>query len=79
MTSIPPELIPLLEEALPEITFDPAADGSRPLNEMGVDSLDKMSLLLAVQEHWNVEFNEAQIKELRTLQDIAAQLPLGSS
>lgn len=75
MTDIPPQLLPLLKEALPEIAFDPALDGNRPFNELGVDSLDKMSLLLAVQEHWNVEFNEAQIKDLRTLQDIAAQLP----
>ena len=53
---------------------DPAADGDRTFKELGIDSLDKMSLLLGVQEKWNLEFTEAEISELNTINDICRKV-----
>lgn len=68
------ELASLLRETLPALELDPQADARRPLAELGVDSLDKMSLLLSVQETYDVEFTPAQISDMLTLADIAAHL-----
>lgn len=75
MKTIPPTLLELLQEAVPEAKLHTDDDGDRPLGEIGVDSLDKMALLLAVQEKYDLEFTEAEIKELRTLRDIAKKIP----
>ena len=75
MNTIPPTLLILLQETVPEAKFQTDEDGDRPLGEIGVDSLDKMALLLAVQEQYDLEFTEAEIKDLRTLRDIAEKIP----
>lgn len=71
---IPAPLLTFLQETVPGIQIDPVQDAGRTLTELGLDSLDKMSLLLAVQEHYQVEFTEPEIKTLRTLQDIADKI-----
>lgn len=67
-------LIQIIHDAVPGVEIDPVADGDRTLKELGIDSLDKMSLLLGVQEHWNLEFTEAQIAEMNTINDIHSKL-----
>lgn len=74
MSEIENALQAILEEAIPGIEFDPAKDGHRSLKELGIDSLDKMSVLLAVQEKWNLEFSEAEINELNTVNDICRKV-----
>jgi len=65
-----PDLIELLHEAVPDIEIDPAKDASRPFGALGIDSLDKMTLLLSVQEKWNLTFTESEVSELKTLDDV---------
>jgi acyl carrier protein len=74
MSEIENALQAILEEAIPGIEFDPAKDSHRSLKELGIDSLDKMSVLLAVQEKWNLEFSEAEINELNTVNDICRKV-----
>lgn len=75
MNILPPELLVLLQETVPDAQVLGGDSGDRPLGELGIDSLDKMSLLLAIQERYDLEFTEAEIKTLRTLNDIAQKIP----
>lgn len=74
MSDIESELKAILEETIPGIDYDPTKDGDRPFKELGIDSLDKMSVLLAVQEKWNCEFSEAEINALGTINDICRKV-----
>jgi acyl carrier protein len=67
-------LLAIFQENIPGLQLDPAVDGDRPLTEVGVDSLDKMSILLAVQEKWNREFSEEEIAALVSFNDICRQV-----
>lgn len=66
--------VELIREAVPGVEIDPAADGDRTFKELGIDSLDKMTLLLSVQEKWNLEFSEAEVSELNTINDIVRKV-----
>ncbi len=74
MTDIQSALKSIIEEAVPGLTFDPIQDGDRTLKELGIDSLDKMSILLAVQERWNKEFSEAEINAMNTVNDMCKRV-----
>lgn len=63
-------IVEVISETLPGIEIDLATDVDRAFRELGVDSLDKMSLLLAIQDKWNLEFTETEISELNTINDI---------
>ena len=49
-----------------------AADQS--LDEQGLDSYDRMSLLTELEEHYNVELPNDVANQLKTLDDIARHL-----
>ena len=74
MTEIKNALKAIIEEAVPGIEYNPVSDGDRTLKELGIDSLDKMSILLAVQEKWSLEFSEAEINEINTINDICRKV-----
>ena len=67
-------IVELIREAVPGVEIDPAVDGDRSFKELGIDSLDKMSLLLGVQDKWNLEFSEAEVSELNTINDIVRKV-----
>lgn len=67
-------LLAILQENVPGVQLDPAVDGDRPLGEVGVDSLDKMSILLVVQEKWDREFSEEEIAALVSFNDICRKV-----
>ncbi|MCW0219944.1 MAG: acyl carrier protein [Prosthecobacter sp.] len=67
-------LLEIIQENVPDIQIDPATDGDRLLSELGIDSLDKMSILLAVQEKWDCEFTPEEIAELTTLNALCKKL-----
>lgn len=71
LTVIPEPILGFLAQHAPAVQFEPERDTDRSLSELGLDSLDKMFLLLSVQEHYQIEFKEADIKSLRSLKDIA--------
>ncbi len=74
MSDTATQLLAIFQEAVPGLPLDPAADGDRPLSALGIDSLDKMTILLAVQERWNLEFTEAEIPELASFNAICRRL-----
>ena len=67
-------LLGIFQEAIPGIELNPIADGDTPLGQLGVDSLDKMSILLAVQEKWNREFTPEEIDQLTTFNSICSKV-----
>lgn len=74
MNEIESQLLSIFEEVIPGIELNPATDSSVPLGQLGVDSLDKMSILLAVQEKWDKEFTPDEIDQLITFGDICAKV-----
>ena len=81
MTDIIPIIIAAIHENVPTIQVDSENDLDKSLAELGVDSLDKMSVLLTVQERYNTEFSKEEIAGLRSIRDIyqkIAALPPGS-
>lgn len=70
MSEIASTILQIIEKAVPGIQLDPSADGDRALSELGIDSLDKMEVLLGVQEEWNRIFSEQEIAELNTFNAI---------
>lgn len=70
MTDTETKLLEFIQENVPSFQIDLEKDGDTPLNQLGVDSLDKMSILLNVQEHWNKEFTPDEIGELKSFLDI---------
>lgn len=67
-------IVEMIREAVPGIEIDAAQDAEKTFKDLGMDSLDKMSVLLSVQEKWNLEFNEEEIAALNTLKDIQTKV-----
>ncbi len=74
MNEIETTLLGIFQEAIPGIELDPTTDGDLPLAQLGVDSLDKMSILLAVQEKWDREFTPDEIDQLTTFNSICGKV-----
>lgn len=74
MTETQAALKTIIEETVPGLAVEPAQDGQRTFKELGIDSLDKMSILLAVQEKWGKEFTETEINAMNSLDDICQNL-----
>jgi len=51
-----------------------ALDHDKPLDEQGLDSYDRMSLLFEVEQSFNVELPNEIAKDLKTLNDLVAFL-----
>ena len=61
-------IIKILNDVSPSSTFDPEKDGSVDLVDLGIDSLDQMSLFLALQEQFEIdEIPEDDIDDLTTI------------
>lgn len=56
---------------MPTATIASEEDSDRPLNEIGVDSLDTMSVLLDAQEKFGVEIPDEVVGQLSSLRAIA--------
>lgn len=63
-----------IDESVPGLQIDVARDGDKPLLELGIDSLDRMSILLAVQEEWDLEFSEEELSKILSINDIVGSL-----
>ena len=74
MNDLAIEVAEVMRDAVEGLQIDPSADGERSFADLGIDSLDKMSLLLSVQEKWNVEFAKGEIAQLQSLNDICRRL-----
>lgn len=65
-------IIQIIKDNVEGIEIDAAADMARSLKQLGIDSLDKMSILLAVQEQFDATFTEAQISQINSIEDMRA-------
>ena len=61
----------LVQEVVPSAVLASEEDYGRPMNEIGIDSLDTMSLLLEVQEKFNVEIPDEVVDKFASLRSIA--------
>jgi acyl carrier protein len=74
MNEIESQLLSIFQETIPGMELNLETDGDLPLGQIGVDSLDKMSILLAVQEKWEKEFTPEEIDSMTTFHSIVSKL-----
>ena len=55
-----------------EFGIDESLLNSTSLNEMGVDSLDKLKLLMDLEEEFGVQLSDGCVSKLRTVNDAVA-------
>lgn len=60
-------LLEIIREVNPKLVIHNDEDFHRPLREIGIDSLDTMSILLALDESHGVSIPEEEINERTTL------------
>lgn len=61
------KLLEIIREVNPKLVIHNDEDFDRPLREIGIDSLDTMSILLALDESHGVSIPEEEINERTTL------------
>ena len=65
------EIIDIIKTAAPGISdFDPEIS----FKENGIDSLDLMNILLAVEEKFELKFSDADLEEMKFARDVTAIL-----
>jgi acyl carrier protein len=70
-TKVLQELKELVGVVAPSAVISSEEDCDRALNEIGIDSLDTMSLLLEAQEKFGVEVPDEAVDKLTSLRSIA--------
>lgn len=61
-------IIAALEPPPDMVAFDPSISFS----DNGIDSLDLMSVFLAVEEKYELKFTDAELEQIRTAADVVA-------
>jgi len=62
----------IVRESNAKVVLGDARDYDRPLKEIGIDSLDMMSILLAVSERYGVDIPDDEIDSLKTLNAVVS-------
>lgn len=70
MSDIRAELTSVVKKIQPEAVLDTADCFDLRFREIGIDSLEVMNVLLAVQENFGIEIPDADIDALHTLGDV---------
>ena len=65
------ELEKLVIKAVPLTIISPEYDYDRPFKDLGIDSLDLMSLLLDVQEKFKIKIPDEDVNNITNLRAIA--------
>ena len=68
------QLIKLLRETNPKAALDDEQHYDRPLHEIGIDSLDMMAVLFALQEQYGVAIPDEDVDRLTTVNAMTAYL-----
>lgn len=71
MTPLQQTLTKITIEVNNSATIKDPADLNRKFSDIGIDSLDAMSVLLEVMEHFDIQIPEGEIKKLTTLNELA--------
>ncbi|MDF1815517.1 MAG: acyl carrier protein [Verrucomicrobiales bacterium] len=74
MTNIETTVLELMEGAVSGLKIDPEKDRDKTFKEVGIDSLDKMMILLAIQEHWDCEFAPEEIDKLDSFGELCTMV-----
>jgi acyl carrier protein len=71
MTAVPDEILAMLHKIAPDV--EPATvDHARPLaDQLDLDSMDYQSLLVAVSTRFEIAIPEADVRGLRSIDDLA--------
>jgi acyl carrier protein len=67
MEHIKMELTALLQDTVANISITDEQDYDRPLKELGVDSLDMMSILLEIFDRYKVDILDEEAEKLTTI------------
>ena len=71
MTALQEKLVQMALEVNARATIDGPDDMDRPFSEIGLDSLDTMSLMLAVTEQFAIRIPDSEIDAIQTLNELA--------
>ncbi len=64
-------LIRIALEVNAQATIKDEADFDRKFSEIGIDSLEAMSLMLIATEHFDIKIPDAEIDQVMTLKELA--------
>ena len=67
MMEIKSEIMKFVKDANQSVIIENDDDFDLPLSEIGLDSLDLMSILFAVQDKYNIDIPDEDIEGLTTL------------
>lgn len=68
------ELLTIIRDVVKNVVINNGEDYDRPLREIGIDSLDMMSILLAIEEKYNVSVPDQDIDQLKTINLIVSYI-----
>lgn len=71
MTPLQQTLVRIALEVNAQATLKDAADLDRNFSDVGIDSLEAMSLMLAVTEHFDIKIPDAEIDQVKTMTELA--------
>lgn len=71
MTPLQQTLVRIALEVNSQATLKDVADLDRNFSDVGIDSLEAMSLMLAVTEHFDIKIPDAEIDEVKTMNELA--------
>ncbi|MBI3096118.1 MAG: acyl carrier protein [Rhodocyclales bacterium] len=71
MTPLQQTLVRIALEVNAQATIKEAADLDRKFGDIGIDSLEAMSLMLMVTEHFDIKIPDAEIDTVMTMNELA--------
>lgn len=74
MTSTREKLSAIVHKEVERVALNADEDFDRPFGDLGIDSLDLMTILLEIQERLGVRFADTELDRLHTLGEIADEI-----
>ena len=73
MTELQQEIVAVINSVIRPEVFD-TSDDARPLMELGLDSLDYATVLMALEDQYGVSIGEDDLEKLGSLREITDYL-----
>jgi len=67
MAKVKEELLTIIRDVVKNVVINNDEDYDRPVREIGIDSLDMMSILLAIEEKYKISIPDDDVEQLKTL------------
>ena len=72
MKEIYEKLISILQQYTEkEITLDQILKTTTSVNDLGISSIRRMDIIIDIEEFYNIEFNENEMRKLGTVNELA--------